>query len=166
MTFSKLAKMKFCRVHEAFKIETASETSVRILRMVKDCMIELKGRDFPVTPYIMTFGGFDVVLGLDWLSEFDAQIVYKSRLIRLKSLDGGMVTIYGDTESLGLNFILMIKVEGMLRRGCGAYLLYVIKVTTEMKEVKNFPVVYDYPEVFPEDLLGWPPERKIEFQID
>jgi hypothetical protein len=28
------------------------------------------------------------------------------------------------------------------------------------------PVVCDYPEVFPEDLPGFPPDREIEFQID
>ena len=107
-----------------------------------------------------------MVLGMDWLSEYEAQIVCKSRIIRLKSLDGSEVTVYGDKESSGLNVISMIKAEGLLRRGCGAYLAYVVNATAETKEMKGVPIVCDYPEVFPEDLPGLPPEREIEFQID
>nr|GEY94834.1 putative reverse transcriptase domain-containing protein [Tanacetum cinerariifolium] len=36
----------------------------------------------------------------------------------------------------------------------------------EGKQVKDVPIVQDFPEVFPEDLPGLPPARPIEFQID
>ncbi|XP_076955969.1 uncharacterized protein LOC143630980 [Bidens hawaiensis] len=80
--FCKKARMKCCRVPETFMVETASETSVRILRMVKSCKLELEGHEFPATLYVLTLGGFDVMLGMDWLSEFEAQIVCKSRWSR------------------------------------------------------------------------------------
>ena len=32
--------------------------------------------------------------------------------------------------------------------------------------MEDIPVVSDYPDVFPEDLLGLPPEREVEFTID
>ena len=76
--FTKLAKMKCNRVSETLIVETASDASVKIIKMVKNAKIELEGREFPVTLYVMTIGGFDVVLGMDWLSEFEAQIVCKS----------------------------------------------------------------------------------------
>ncbi|KAJ9544960.1 hypothetical protein OSB04_024667 [Centaurea solstitialis] len=34
------------------------------------------------------------------------------------------------------------------------------------KQIQNFPVVRDYPEVFPEELPGLPPHRQVEFHID
>ncbi|GJX47282.1 putative reverse transcriptase domain-containing protein [Tanacetum coccineum] len=34
------------------------------------------------------------------------------------------------------------------------------------KRLEDVPIVRDFPEVFPEDLLGLPPTRKVEFQID
>nr|GEX36666.1 reverse transcriptase domain-containing protein [Tanacetum cinerariifolium] len=37
---------------------------------------------------------------------------------------------------------------------------------SEGKQLKDVPVVWDYPEVFPEDLLGLPPVRPVEFQIN
>ncbi|GJX19189.1 putative reverse transcriptase domain-containing protein, partial [Tanacetum coccineum] len=34
------------------------------------------------------------------------------------------------------------------------------------KQLEEVPIVQDLPEVFPEDLLGIPPTRQVEFQID
>ncbi|GKD61716.1 hypothetical protein Tco_1299225, partial [Tanacetum coccineum] len=34
------------------------------------------------------------------------------------------------------------------------------------KQLKEVPIVQDFPEVFPEDLPGIPPTRQVEFQID
>ena len=33
-------------------------------------------------------------------------------------------------------------------------------------KVDDIPVVHNYPDVFPEDLHGLPPERHVEFSID
>ena len=40
------------------------------------------------------------------------------------------------------------------------------KVEAETGVVKNVPVVCEFPDVFPEELPGLPPEREIEFCID
>ncbi|GJV74967.1 putative reverse transcriptase domain-containing protein [Tanacetum coccineum] len=37
---------------------------------------------------------------------------------------------------------------------------------SEGKQIKDVPIVRDFPEVFPEDLSGLPPARPVEFQID
>ncbi|GJU50087.1 putative reverse transcriptase domain-containing protein [Tanacetum coccineum] len=37
---------------------------------------------------------------------------------------------------------------------------------SERKQIKDVPIVRDFPEVFPEDLPGLPPARPVEFQID
>ena len=34
------------------------------------------------------------------------------------------------------------------------------------KKIHEIPVVRDYPEVFPDDLPGLPPDRQVEFRID
>ncbi|GJR22581.1 putative reverse transcriptase domain-containing protein [Tanacetum coccineum] len=37
---------------------------------------------------------------------------------------------------------------------------------SDEKRLKDIPVVREFPEVFPKDLLGLPPVRQVEFQID
>jgi hypothetical protein len=36
----------------------------------------------------------------------------------------------------------------------------------ETKSIEDVPVVREYPDVFPEELPGMPPDRDIEFVID
>ena len=36
----------------------------------------------------------------------------------------------------------------------------------EAKSIEEVPVVCEYPYVFPEELLGMPPDRDVEFVID
>ncbi|WVZ51259.1 LOW QUALITY PROTEIN: hypothetical protein U9M48_002418 [Paspalum notatum var. saurae] len=37
---------------------------------------------------------------------------------------------------------------------------------TELQEIKKIPVVCDFPDVFPEELPGLPPDRDVEFSIE
>nr|GFA93478.1 putative reverse transcriptase domain-containing protein [Tanacetum cinerariifolium] len=37
---------------------------------------------------------------------------------------------------------------------------------SDEKQLEDIPVVREFPKVFPEDLLGLPPVRQVEFQID
>jgi hypothetical protein len=38
--------------------------------------------------------------------------------------------------------------------------------SSEAKSIEDVPVVWEYPDVFPEELPGMPPDRDIEFVID
>nr|GFD33997.1 DNA/RNA polymerases superfamily protein, putative [Tanacetum cinerariifolium] len=40
------------------------------------------------------------------------------------------------------------------------------KDKSEGKRLEDVPIVRDFPDVFPEDFLGIPPARPVEFQID
>ena len=53
----------------------------------------------------------------------------------------------------------------MLRKGCQGFLTYVVNEENDLK-LEDIPIVKDYSDVFPNDLLGLPPEREVEFTID
>ncbi|GJW90245.1 putative reverse transcriptase domain-containing protein [Tanacetum coccineum] len=54
--------------------------------------------------------------------------------------------------------------------GCDVFLAHITtketKDKSEDKRLEDVPIVRDFPKVFPEDLLGIPPARQVEFQID
>ena len=54
----------------------------------------------------------------------------------------------------------------MVRKGCEAYLAYVIDTAKTRPSISNIPTVSDFPDVFSEELPGLPPQREIEFAID
>ncbi|GJQ89231.1 putative reverse transcriptase domain-containing protein [Tanacetum coccineum] len=62
------------------------------------------------------------------------------------------------------------KVQEYMAKGCQAFLAQISATKeedkSEGKQVKDVPIVRDFPEVFPEDFPGLPPVRPVEFQID
>ena len=54
----------------------------------------------------------------------------------------------------------------MVRKGCEAYLAYVIDTKKAKPSLSDIPTVSDYPDVFPKEFPGLPPHREIEFAID
>ena len=64
------------------------------------------------------------------------------------------------------NLISAITARKMLRRGCQGYLAVVRNVEADKGAVDRVPMVCEFPDVFPEELPGLPPDREIEFCID
>ncbi|KAI3776004.1 hypothetical protein L1987_45764 [Smallanthus sonchifolius] len=137
-----------------------------VFQVTEDCIIEIEGHKFPTRLFLLTLGGFDIVLGMDLLAANEAQIICKRKRIHLRAPSGSPIMVYGDWNCKMSNVISMIKAESYMRRGCEAYLAYVIDDRMKTKELKNVLVVCNFPEVFPEDLPGLPPDREIEFQIE
>ena len=54
----------------------------------------------------------------------------------------------------------------MIRDGCQAYLAHVIDGSMPTKEINDILVVCEFLDVFPEELLGLPPDRETEFTIE
>ncbi|MCI85720.1 cellular nucleic acid-binding protein, partial [Trifolium medium] len=46
------------------------------------------------------------------------------------------------------------------------FVLFALMTVEEKTEVDAFPVVREFVDVFPEDIVDLPPEREVEFSID
>jgi hypothetical protein len=93
---------------------------------------------------VLDFKGIDIILGMDWLRKYDGVILCTKRAIRLTKEDGTIV-----------EFSAAIPVEqvSLLNKVQGASL-------------DEIGIVREYPDVFPEELPGMPPNRDIEFMIE
>ncbi|KAI3825644.1 hypothetical protein L1987_07168 [Smallanthus sonchifolius] len=146
-TFCKRVKYAVSKLERAFSVETAEGRIARVTDVVDNSTIKIEGHRFPVRLFVMVLGGFDVVLGMDWLTANEAQIICKRKIIRLKAPDGSKVEVFGDRDAPMPNVISMIKATNYLRRECEAYLVYVIDKCKEVKELDDVPVVREYPEM-------------------
>ncbi|KAI3805052.1 hypothetical protein L1987_27063 [Smallanthus sonchifolius] len=123
------------KLERTFSVETVEGRTARVTDVVDNSTIKIEGHRFPVRLFVMVLGGFDVVLGMDWLTANEAQIICKRKIIRLKAPDGSEVEVFGDCDAPMPNFISMIKATDYLRRGCEVYLVYVIEKCKEVKEL-------------------------------
>ena len=62
--------------------------------------------------------------------------------------------------------ISAISARCLLQKSCKGYLTHVVDTRSSEVRLEDVPVVRDFLDVFPDDLLGLPPEREIDFPID
>ncbi|XP_024971908.1 uncharacterized protein LOC112510794 [Cynara cardunculus var. scolymus] len=165
-TFCHYLNRSACRLDKTYTVETADGSQCKVDEVFDECMIVIDGKDFLVRLMPMCLGGFDVVLGMDWLSNNHAQILCNKKMINIQTPEGETIQVYGDRKKGGVGLINAIKANKCLRNGCVAYLAYTIDAKLEKKAIHDVPVVKDYPEVFPDELPGIPPKLQVEFRID
>ena len=61
--------------------------------------------------------------------------------------------------------ISALRASSLLKKGCQGFLASVMSNESDLK-LEDIPIVREYPDVFPEDLPGLPPEKEVEFTID
>jgi hypothetical protein len=86
----------------------------------------------------------DIILGTDWLSRHQVVLDIAARTIGIHSPTCGETTLY------------------LPNQGCTRSCAF----TMIESPVEKIPVVCDYPDVFPDELLGMPPDQDIEFAIE
>jgi hypothetical protein len=93
---------------------------------------------------ILGLDSVDIILGTDWLTKHQAMMDIAARAIEVHSPTCGETTLY------------------LPGQGCTRSCAFVMIESP----VERIPVVYGYPDVFPDELPGMPPDRDIEFAIE
>ena len=76
------------------------------------------------------------------------------------------VVFSGERQAVPSCLISAVTVFRMINEGCQAYLSHVVDSTSTDKGLNDIEVVKEFPDVFPEDLPGMPPDRETEFTIE
>jgi hypothetical protein len=99
---------------------------------------------FKTTLLIMGLDSVDIILGTDWLSRHHAVIDVAARAIEIHSPLDGEITLY------------------LPDQGCTRSYAFAMMESP----IEKIPMVGEYPDVFPDELPGMPPDRDIEFAIE
>nr|GFA11486.1 putative reverse transcriptase domain-containing protein [Tanacetum cinerariifolium] len=134
--FSSLIDIVPTLLGNSYDVELADGRIVEVDTIMRGCTLNFLGHPFNLDLMPVELGSFDIIIGMDWLRRF----------------------------------ILCSKAQECMAKGCQIFLAHISAKKEEDKskgkQLEDVPVVRDYPEVFPKDLLGLPPARPVEFQID
>lgn len=147
------------------EVVVADSKTFLVMNMYRNCKITIDGEDYIVDLIPMKLGEFDVVIGMDWLSMYKANIVCNRKVIQLTSPSGHEVCIQGEKHG-GVVLCSLVKAMKYMSHGGQSFLAYVIDAEKDVPRLEDIQVVKDFPNVFPDDLPGVPPEREVEFRID
>ncbi|KAL8155199.1 hypothetical protein AgCh_000543 [Apium graveolens] len=163
-TFVDKLKCDKMTLSEVIDVVIANQEKIPVSQFCSKCEIDILGHKFSADLILFKLGEFDIILGMDWLGENTAQINCKSKKVYLKTENGEKVIFKGQRQER--LFLTIVQAKKLLRKGCKSFLAYVVDSERESLSMKDIPVVNEFPDVFPDELPGLPPDRQIEFEIN
>jgi hypothetical protein len=106
--------------------------------------LELVRRVFLTSLIIFEGQGKDVILDMNWMKRHKAILDISTRLVRLDS------PIF---DKVSMQLPPVIRLQASIH-------------AVIAKSLDEIPTVREYPDGFPDDLLGMPPDRAIKFKIE
>jgi hypothetical protein len=106
--------------------------------------IQLGSKKIKTDLVLLPLEGMDIIPGIDWMTKHKVLLDIFSRVIEIDSPYDGATTLYLPQQE---------------------YFHSCVYATTDIK-LEDIPIVSEYPDVFPDDLPGMPPDRDIEFIIE
>src|SRR3954449_2203316 len=106
--------------------------------------VAIEGLVFLASLIALKSSDIDVILGMDWLSRQNAVLDCKDKSVKLTHPSGKTINYTSPrtrTQVQSLNVL-------------------------PLPDLEYIPVVHDFPDVFPEELSGMPPDRCVEFIVD
>ena len=109
----------------------------------RQLVMEVGKHPFPADLIILETQGLDVIIGMDWMTRFEGIIDCANRTIILTTPDGKKIRFRSrfELKKVRLNSLKGVSLGDVL-------------------------IVKEYPDVFPEELPGMPPDRDVEFLIE
>ncbi|GJV17235.1 putative reverse transcriptase domain-containing protein [Tanacetum coccineum] len=86
-TFVPLLGIEPSELGFSYEIEIASGQLVEIDKVIKGCKLEIYGHVFDIDLIPFGSGSFDVIIGIDWLSNHKAEIICHEKVARIPLLD-------------------------------------------------------------------------------
>ncbi|GJS89868.1 putative reverse transcriptase domain-containing protein [Tanacetum coccineum] len=77
----------------SYEIKIASGQLVEIDKVIKDCKLEIEGHVFNINLIPFGSGSFDVIIGMDWLSNHKAEIIYHEKVVRIPLPDSKVLRV-------------------------------------------------------------------------
>ncbi|GJX25401.1 putative reverse transcriptase domain-containing protein, partial [Tanacetum coccineum] len=134
--------MWFCNHQISNPNKIASGQLEEIDKVIQGCKLEIEGHVFDIDLIPFGHGSFDVIIGMDWLSNYKAKINCHEKVVRIPLPDGNVLRVLGERPEEKARFLMGVKKQ------------------------EEIVVVRDFLEVFPNDLYGLLPIQKIEFRIE
>ncbi|KAH6778781.1 hypothetical protein C2S52_010018 [Perilla frutescens var. hirtella] len=157
----KKLKIKPENAKNALEISIPSGKKMMPRKVCSNLELNIEGENFKSNLYVIKIQDFDIILGMDWLASANASISCPEREVTFRPPGKPEVKIYGSRLGTKISVISALKATKMIRKNnCQEFLVNLIRKEEGELSIKDVPVVREYPDVFPKELPGLPPDRQ------
>jgi hypothetical protein len=111
--------------------------------------LKIRGVDFVANLIVLESKGIDVILGMDWLIKHKVLIDCAKKSVKFTTPEGKEMEFVAEQVVTAKGVANHVRVNQL-----------------DASPGSEVPVVTEFPNVFPEELPGMPPDRDIEFVIE
>ncbi|KAA0040721.1 DNA/RNA polymerases superfamily protein [Cucumis melo var. makuwa] len=151
---------------EGLAIYTPVGDILLVNEVLRYCEILVEGINLLVDLLPLELQRLDVILRMDFLFAHYASMDFHRKEVVFRKPGFAEVVFRGMRKVVSKSLISVLKAEKLLTKDCTAVLAHIVVVQREKLKPEDVPMVKEFLDVFPDDLLGLPPDREIEFTIE
>ncbi|XP_021975371.1 uncharacterized protein LOC110870503 [Helianthus annuus] len=120
------------------EVEIADSKNYVLHEICRNCKFTIEDEEFDIDLIPMVLGEFKIIVDMDWMARHRVEIICENKVMLVQSPSGRS----------------------------RAYLAYAVDARQSFPKLEDVEITNEFPDVFPEELPGLPPEREIEFRIE
>ncbi|XP_075480500.1 uncharacterized protein LOC142521157 [Primulina tabacum] len=135
--------------------------------IILNCVIRFDDNIMITNLIKLDMSDFDCILGMDTLSNYRATVDCFHGVVRFRPYYGSKWNFYSSDSQSRIPLVSAMKMFRILSIGNEGFMIYAVDATQGKRfEVSDIPVVKEFPDVFPDEIPGFPPQREIDFSIE
>nr|GEW11846.1 putative reverse transcriptase domain-containing protein [Tanacetum cinerariifolium] len=142
------------------------QDSVRITHVYRDLLLQFNDKIRAINALSLDMCEFDIILGMDWLTEHHATIDCRSYRVIFGDIHAPEFIYHGSLPGKSMQIISALQARTLLSHCCEGFLATIHDTTSDGPSIHDQPIVSEFPDVFPDELPGIPPVREVEFNIE
>ncbi|KAJ9544413.1 hypothetical protein OSB04_024120 [Centaurea solstitialis] len=95
-------------------IEYSNGELVKASKVVRKCTLGLSGKEFSIDLIPIKIGSFDIIVGMDWMSNHRATICCAEKIVMLALPDGGVLEVHGEKPRRDIKIVSYMKMRSHL----------------------------------------------------
>ncbi|CAA0811205.1 Uncharacterized mitochondrial protein AtMg00860, partial [Striga hermonthica] len=132
--------------YDPLEVSLASGKIIISDSMIPSLPVSIGGHILEASVYVIEMRDFDVILGMDWLTRYRADIRCQEREVTLFPISDQLVSLS--------------------KGNCQGYLVSMVFEDDSERTPERVSIVCEFLDVFPDEIPGGPPDRQVEFTID
>ena len=119
---------------------------------------------------VLPLGSYDILVRMDWLEKHRVVLNCFDKTFTCINNDGKLISVKGISRKTTVRQISDLQLKRAVRKGCKAYAVIIINEENinniDKLKLEDIPILKEYSDVFPEEILGLPLKQELDFTIE
>ena len=116
---------------------------------------------------VLPLVSYDILIGMDWLEAHKVKLDCYNKTFECMDEEGNPKVVRGIPKVISVRQVSAMQLKKSCRKVCRLYAAHVLEATkNETPKLKDYHVLQEFRDVFPNEIPGLPPKRDIDFTID